>query len=552
MLFFIMEYNSLSASLGVTESGDLTRVSLNENTFTEILSKSKERIGKFKYGAIDGSLIIAVFEKPLFKTAPTGNANSCPTLTILLRGPFTCQAWSLHLRNSPFSKMANEAHKEAKSMNASSDGSNAQSFAFQNPGSTLTMQTKESKAEQAFRSDQVTNGQKLVPKCEQSIPSLSDVSSMWVKNLTKFQNIKEDQIKFEMAAVERVKSENSKISSENTEEPALKTSQDFQSARMLLSHLGFCSLESSSTKNNKDDLTDFIGIDSSDATFFEQLTALDNLPTRTFSSSSIFYVKKNQSNAKAIINNINSNENLDESFFYFLQSLGSIVQVAHSKDPDTIPVNASSSPLKETEGSAQEVTITENKELLKKLNKINGIDSIFYWADISSEIVFYLPNNMPITEPLDESFKAKNQSIPSDTKILIIWLEQVQDADSVPVDDLLHETYSYENYVNQKPKEVIIIFIIPLKSKMHRILIWNNLSKKYFYTMPLVDGMLVSSRMLGSMIRQTVLNIFRRKRLEIDDYQPPHVRRKNKIFEIIKKFQSKKSEADFYTSLLMH
>ena len=35
--------------------------------------------------------------------------------------------------------------------------------------------------------------------------------------------------------------------------------------------------------------------------------------------------------------------------------------------------------------------------------------------------------------------------------------------------------------------------------------------------MPLTDGMVVSSRMLSSMIRQTVLNIFRRKRLEIDE-----------------------------------
>jgi hypothetical protein len=162
-----------------------------------------------------------------------------------------------------------------------------------------------------------------------------------------------------------------------------------------------------------------------------------------------------------------------------------------------------------------------------------------------------LPNNAEASEPLDEAFKAKNQSMPSDTKVVIVWLEQVQDADSVPIDELLHETFSYESYVNQKPKEVISILVVPLKSKMHRILIWNNLSKKYFYTMPLVDGMLVSSRMLGSMVRQTVLNIFRRKRLEIDDYQPPHVRRKNKIAEIVKKFQSKKSEADFYTSLLL-
>lgn len=290
-----------------------------------------------------------------------------------------------------------------------------------------------------------------------------------------------------------------------------------------------------------------MGIDSSEAAFFEQLTALDHLPTRTFSSCSIFYVKKNQSNAKAIIDNINQSRNLDESFFSFLQSLGSIVEVASSKNGHGSPISSpqNKEPAKSTTPDKQ------NKALLKNLSKINGLDSIFYWADISSEIVFYMPNNTEITGPLDEAFKAKNQSIPSDTKVLVIWLEQIQDADAVPVDELLHETYSYENYVNQKPKEVIIIFVVPLMSKMHRILIWNNLSKKYFYTMPLVDGMLVSSRMLGSMVRQTVLNIFRRKRLEIDDYQPPHVRRKNKITEIVKKFQSKKSEADFYTSLLM-
>lgn len=307
---------------------------------------------------------------------------------------------------------------------------------------------------------------------------------------------------------------------------------------MLLSHLGFCSIDASLMKHTKDEpMSNFISIDSSDG-FLEQLATLDNLPIRTFSSCSIFYVKKNQSNAKAIINNINSNTGLEESFYAFLQSLGSIVEVASKPEdqPDSF----------ETPDAPK-----TSKDLLKRLDKINGIDSIFYWADISSEIAFYLPNSTEMTEPLDEAFKAKNLSMPSDTKVLIIWLEQMQDADSVPVDELLHDTYSYENYTNQKPKEIIIIFINPMKSKMHRVLIWNNITKKYFYTMPLVDGMMVSSRMISVMVRQTVLNIFRRKRLEIDDYQPPHVRRKNKISEIIKKFHSKKSEADYYTSLLM-
>ena len=153
---------------------------------------------------------------------------------------------------------------------------------------------------------------------------------MWVKNLSKFQAIREEQVKFEMAAVERATADNDRTCGEATEEPSLnlKPSREFQSARMLLSHLGFCTPDSAPSKNKQEELSEFMGIDSSDATFFEQLTALDQLPTRTFSSCSIFYVKKNQSNAKAIINNINQNVNLDESFFAFLQSVGSIVEVS--------------------------------------------------------------------------------------------------------------------------------------------------------------------------------------------------------------------------------
>jgi hypothetical protein len=41
---------------------------------------------------------------------------------------------------------------------------------------------------------------------------------------------------------------------------------------------------------------------------------------------------------------------------------------------------------------------------------------------------------------------------------------------------------------------------------------------------PLVDGMVASRRALGPLVRQTALNMCRRKRLEADTYQPPHVR----------------------------
>ena len=41
----------------------------------------------------------------------------------------------------------------------------------------------------------------------------------------------------------------------------------------------------------------------------------------------------------------------------------------------------------------------------------------------------------------------------------------------------------------------------------------------------------------------------RRKRLEADTYQPPHVRRKHRIQELVQKYRSHMTEAEFYAHL---
>lgn len=53
----------------------------------------------------------------------------------------------------------------------------------------------------------------------------------------------------------------------------------------------------------------------------------------------------------------------------------------------------------------------------------------------------------------------------------------------------------------------------------------------------------------GFLVRQTVINICRRKRLESDSYSPPHVRRKQKITDIVNKYRNKQLEPEFYTAL---
>jgi hypothetical protein len=54
----------------------------------------------------------------------------------------------------------------------------------------------------------------------------------------------------------------------------------------------------------KEDMTEIISIDSNDQLYFDQISNLDNLPTRTYSTGYIFYVKKNQSDPKEIMNNM--------------------------------------------------------------------------------------------------------------------------------------------------------------------------------------------------------------------------------------------------------
>lgn len=312
---------------------------------------------------------------------------------------------------------------------------------------------------------------------------------------------------------------------------------------MLLSHLGYCSLarDISSSSTSTSDAPEIFSLDGNDVNFQDHLQLLDSLPTRTFSFSTIFYVKANQTNAKSILNNINLDEHLDENFYMFVQSLGSILDVNDlakrklAPQPNKVRRNIFTR-IKFKKPSLKLFSIKLKDEsttssYTRKLSKINGTENILYWSDTSSEICFTIPNGSTsssgelapsITPPGDDSNRAKYQSIPGDIRVLIVWLEQFQDADQIPIDELISETATVDTaptqQQQQKQREIIVIFIHPLKNRLNRVSLWSSAARRHFYTMPLIDGMVVGSKMLSSMVRQTVLNIFRRKRLEIDEY----------------------------------
>jgi ribosomal silencing factor RsfS len=75
--------------------------------------------------------------------------------------------------------------------------------------------------------------------------------------------------------------------------------KEFESIRILLSHLNFGSIDSIAQRDN---LTEIYSFESNDS-LVNDIKALDLMSTRIFCNCFIFYVKANQSDIKSILNN---------------------------------------------------------------------------------------------------------------------------------------------------------------------------------------------------------------------------------------------------------
>lgn len=97
-------------------------------------------------------------------------------------------------------------------------------------------------------------------------------------------------------------------------------------------------------------------------------------------------------------------------------------------------------------------------------------------------------------------------------------------------------------------RDMFVIFVHALQSGLFQVKVQGR-GTKVTQALPLVDGMVVSRRVLGVLIRQTALNLCRRRRLEAEMCPPPHVRRRMKIQEIGNKFQLQQPQSELYEQL---
>lgn len=131
-----------------------------------------------------------------------------------------------------------------------------------------------------------------------------------------------------------------------------------------------------------------------------------------------------------------------------------------------------------------------------------------------------------------------------DTRILVAWLESYEDHLTFPLEELVHD-YTDSGLAASVPGSrvspcTVLIYLHLMRSGLVRVRIQHHggsTSRGAQPATPLVDGAVVSRRSLGPLVRQTAINVSRRRRLDSDSYQPPHVRRRLKLQDMLHKYK---------------
>ncbi|XP_078001249.1 ral GTPase-activating protein subunit beta-like [Glandiceps talaboti] len=550
-----------------------------------------DKNGSFKYFVLENRVLLAVLEQPL-----GNNQDPLPTVTSILRGHSGRHAWTMQLRHLP------RNHK----------------VFLADPGRPIPMNDVGTHYEVTSRNFPEIVDKAAVTKADQSIPSLCAIETdNQRQEHEKLLKIIDEQSDYEKHVRETAKDEVTAQGYPNphTEMKPPKPCQDFHPTRLLLSHMGYLSLEALKEPTNSSMPPALVKLDHQHTGFRSDLELLDSIPSRNNDTVFIFYMKSGQKNAQQILGNVTSVNNVQPEFLELLKSLGWPVEISkhcgwtgHISTSWKTAIDSEHS----TDTAKSDTAAADVSDLYSHGGGLfNGDRYVIYYADVMTEIAFVVPSLQAVRKPgrrhSSEEVTAASGTSPSDqpletpirparsprnlsldlasndvpapgqvispgsparpkrfptrqslltgpeTKVIVVWLEDYDDHEAFPLDDLLPETSTGIEYLMMSSsslskvldREIIIIFIHPLKSGLYRI----HVEGRTHIAIPLMDGMVVSRRSLGTLVRQTALNICRRKRLENDMHTPPHVRRKHKLQEMTTKYRKKMSEPEFYTSL---
>ncbi|XP_033125848.1 ral GTPase-activating protein subunit beta-like isoform X2 [Anneissia japonica] len=564
---------------------------LDEEAILKLVKEQELATGDvvFRYYVLENNTLLAILEQPVIE-----EKDPLPTATILLRGLMGRHAWVMQTRHWP--KSEKEAAQER----------------LKYPARPQPMDNVGTHHEIPSRNFPEMVDKIQLTDADRSIPTMASIETDTSHaEHEKLKMLLEKQIEYETFVLSSAEAELANVGFPNprTEAKPPRPKQEFSPARLLLSHLGFLTLGTLKEPANSSVPPSLVMLDSTLPGFDTDLELLDSIPCRTFDTAFIFYVKSGQRTPTEILNNVLSNATVSPQFLEFLNNLGWPVDIAtHAgwsghvstswkMDPDVTRANIDLDAFMDHGGSLY-----------------NGQHQVLYHADCTSEMAFVVPSkrvqqmdrrhSVELSEqpsskcslspygskslPLYQSphQRPSTLDLPSETsgpaqvspsldkkrklstragmiggsqmKVLVVWLECLADGEMFPLSDLLAETSTGLEYLQgnsssslRSPRsndQVAVIFIQPLKSGLYRIQLHGCAAN----TNPLVDGMVVSRRSLGTLVRQTCVNICNRKRLECDMHFPPHVKRRQKIQEMVSKYRKRLTSPQFYTQLFMN
>uniref|UniRef100_A0A672MQG2 Ral GTPase activating protein non-catalytic subunit beta n=1 Tax=Sinocyclocheilus grahami TaxID=75366 RepID=A0A672MQG2_SINGR len=526
---------------------------LNEDTLIKYSQLTSTSHSNFRYFVLDNSVILAMLEQPL------GNEQTdpSPSVTMLIRGMSGRHAWTMQLFHQP--RGARASQKQVFVPESRPDPKNDVGIRFNVKHRPFPEEVDK------------------IPfvKADLSIPDLHDIVNKELEQQhDKLRAVMGKQIDYE-TKLEHCTEElwrNKPFPDPLTDCKPPAPAQEFQTARLFLSHFGFLSLEALKEPGNSRLPPHLIALDSSVPGFFDDIGYLDLLPSRPCDTVFIFYMKAGQKSSQEILRNVESSANVQPHFLELLLSLGWPVEVGqHPGWTGSVftswTINTSNGA--ETPGTPTH-THTHTHTRIHSHTHTHSLSlshTHAYTHTHTHTHTHTLTHTHCNVYSCAQSPTVKSRKLPAgraipplgpDAKVLVVWVERYDDIENFPVSELLAETSTgVETAVNSSAsrsssseKDVPIIFIHPLKTGLFRVKLHGALGK-FNMVIPLVDNMVVSRRSLGFLVRQTVINACRRKRLESDSYSPPHVRRKQKITEIVNRYRNKQLEPEFYTSLFL-
>ncbi|XP_071834992.1 ral GTPase-activating protein subunit beta-like isoform X2 [Apostichopus japonicus] len=548
---------------------------LDEETLLSYLDYTRSDQAKFRYFVLENTTLVAILEEHLGDTEVLS-----PTVVMVIRGPGGRTVWSLRHRHC--SRMDQEDggcslhypnHPEPKE-----DVGTHHDFKVRNFPPSVEMAP-------------LTKGDK-------SIPLLQDIETPTLNaDHEIIAGLIDKQIEYEEFTREKASEEieNAGYPNRHMEAKPPRPKEDFSPARLLLSHLGYLSLENLMEDPSSPLPPALVSLDCTSMVFPSDLKILDSISSRTFDTVFIFYMKSGQRSASDILANVNSKHLVNSQFLEFLHSLGWPVVIGEHPGWTGNMMTSWKVDLDSHDSS-------EKKELSHGGSLYNGRKQVLYFADALSEVAFVVPNlpeaktsssetskrdSFISEDSIDSSTSSIGLPLPplasnnnnkddsprksagSDTrktstkggpftfpdmKVIVVWVENFDDCKHFPLGDIIPETNTgTEEFLAAslssmpKPSEagIMVIFIHALRSGLYRVAMKSSST----LAVPLIDGMVVSRRTLGAVVRQTAVNVCNRKRLESDNYSPPHVRRRQKIQDMVHKYHKRMNVPQFLASL---